>query len=44
MDTYKVRPRKDRRGVDLISDALPLLSCRFAAFIPSPRKNLSSLF
>jgi hypothetical protein len=23
MDTYKVRPRKDKRGVDLISDALP---------------------
>jgi hypothetical protein len=23
MDTYKVRPRKDRRSVDLISDALP---------------------
>jgi hypothetical protein len=21
--TYKVRPRKDHRGVDLISDALP---------------------
>ena len=27
---YEVRPRKDRRGVDLISDALPLgrlISC-----------------
>ena len=23
MDTYEVRPRKDHRGVDLISDALP---------------------
>ena len=23
MHVYKVRPRKDRRGVDLISDALP---------------------
>jgi hypothetical protein len=23
MHTYEVRPRKDRRGVDLISDALP---------------------
>jgi hypothetical protein len=23
MHIYKVRPRKDRRGVDLISDALP---------------------
>jgi hypothetical protein len=22
-DAYEVRPRKDRRGVDLISDALP---------------------
>ena len=24
MHTYEVRPRKDHRGVDLISDALPL--------------------
>jgi hypothetical protein len=23
-DVYEVRPRKDKRGVDLISDALPL--------------------
>jgi len=23
MHTYEVRPRKDRRGVDLISDVLP---------------------
>jgi len=23
MDVYEVRPRKDRHGVDLISDALP---------------------
>jgi hypothetical protein len=23
MHVYEVRPRKDRRGVDLISDALP---------------------
>jgi len=23
MHAYQVRPRKDRRGVDLISDALP---------------------
>ena len=23
MHVYKVRPRKDKRGVDLISDALP---------------------
>jgi hypothetical protein len=22
-DTYEVRPRKDKRGIDLISDALP---------------------
>jgi hypothetical protein len=22
-DVYEVRPRKDKRGVDLISDALP---------------------
>src|SRR5439155_21263081 len=24
MQTYEVRPRKDKRGVDLISDALPI--------------------
>ena len=24
MHAYEVRPRKDRRGVDLISDVLPL--------------------
>ena len=24
MDVYEVRPRKDKRGVDLISDAPPL--------------------
>jgi hypothetical protein len=23
METYEVRPRKDKRGVDLISDVLP---------------------
>jgi hypothetical protein len=23
MDVYEVRPRKDKRGVDLISDVLP---------------------
>ncbi len=25
MHSYEVRPRKDKRGVDLISDALPFL-------------------
>jgi len=25
MDVYEVRPRKDKRGVDLISDALPFI-------------------
>ena len=24
MHTYEVRPRKDKRGVDLVSDALPI--------------------
>jgi hypothetical protein len=24
METYEVRPRRDHRGVDVISDALPL--------------------
>jgi hypothetical protein len=27
--TYEVRPRKDRRGVDLISDALPFGRLRY---------------
>jgi hypothetical protein len=25
LDVYEVRPRKDHRGVDLISDVLPLV-------------------
>jgi hypothetical protein len=25
-NVYEVRPRKDKRGVDLISDALPILA------------------
>ena len=29
-DFYEVRPRKDRRGVDLISDALPFGRLRYA--------------
>jgi hypothetical protein len=28
MHVYEVRPRKDKRGVDLISDALPLVNLR----------------
>ena len=24
---YEVRPRRDKRGIDLISDALPLVGC-----------------
>jgi hypothetical protein len=27
MHVYEVRPRKDHRGVDLISDALPSVGC-----------------
>jgi len=27
MHFYEVRPRKDHRGVDLISDALPFGAC-----------------
>jgi hypothetical protein len=27
MHIYEVRPRKDKRGVDLISDALPFGAC-----------------
>jgi hypothetical protein len=29
MHTYEVRPRKDRRGVDLISDVLPFGRLRY---------------
>ena len=29
MHLYKVRPRKDKRGVDLISDALPFGRLRY---------------
>jgi hypothetical protein len=29
MHLYKVRPRKDHRGVDLISDALPFGRLRY---------------
>jgi hypothetical protein len=35
MHTYEVRPRKDKRGVDLIGDALPFgrkQACQFAVF------------
>ena len=27
MHIYEIRPRKDHRGFDLISDALPLVGC-----------------
>ncbi len=30
MHVYEIRPRKDRRGVDLISDALPFAT-RFSS-------------
>ena len=30
MYIYKVRPRKDKRGVDLISDALPFGRLRYS--------------
>jgi len=30
MHVYEVRPRKDHRGVDLISDALPFGGCGIA--------------
>ena len=30
MHAYEVRPRNDHRGVDLISDALPLSRLRYA--------------
>jgi len=31
MHVYEVRPRKDKRGVDLISDALPFGRCGMAS-------------
>jgi len=31
MHEYEVRPRKDHRGVDLISEALPLVGCGMAS-------------
>src|SRR5215471_5974719 len=36
MHTYEIRPRKDHRGVDLISDALPFgrLTTRFSIIAP----------
>ena len=38
METYEVRPRKDHRGVHLISDALPFgrLWCRLGHFARVP--------
>jgi hypothetical protein len=30
IDLYEVRPRKDKRGFDLISDALPFGRLRYA--------------
>jgi hypothetical protein len=31
---YEIRPRKDRRGVDLISDALPFGALWYAGLMP----------
>jgi hypothetical protein len=41
-DAYEVRPRKDRRGVDLISDALPFgrLINDPAELLADPREGL----
>jgi hypothetical protein len=41
-DAYEVRPRKDRRGVDLISDALPFgrLINDPAELLADPREDL----
>jgi len=30
MQVYEVRPRKDKRGVNRISDALPFVACPMA--------------
>jgi len=35
MHVYEVRPRKDKRGVDLISDALPFGRLWYASRTPS---------
>jgi hypothetical protein len=42
MHTYEVRPRKDKRGVDLISDALATLSFAGTGAITVRLKHLVS--
>jgi len=41
---YKVRPRKDHRAVDLISDALPFGACGTAAQCNHKRNRLCKVF
>jgi hypothetical protein len=46
MHVYQVRPRKDKRGVDLISDALPFgtmdMSCSLIAAEAFSERKLSA--
>jgi len=41
--TYEVRPRKDKRGVDLISDALPFGGLRYGAAKRARERNCDAL-
>jgi hypothetical protein len=46
MHVYEVRPRKDKRGVDLISDALPFggLCYREPNAVPAHLLRISGLY
>jgi hypothetical protein len=43
MHIYEVRPRRDKRGFDLISDALPLAQIRNMSLCAEPRLARSFL-
>jgi hypothetical protein len=44
MHLYEVRPRKDHRGVNLISDALHLIGCGWRAKGTQQRSRLREAF
>jgi len=41
---YEIRPRKDKRGVDLISDTLPLVACDMPSQTQSAMQSVTHLF
>jgi hypothetical protein len=41
---YEVRPRKDKRGIDLISDALPFGDCGMASRMQSSTQSTTPSF